>query len=142
HGYLASPYADAHHDEMSHERLDAYPQRLAQTPGLRQCAPDVVRQLRQAGWFEKSLPGPAALAAHLGVAQLPLDGGDQTPEISLGEKVLRTGLHRLDRDVLADRARDEDEGRIEIARSQQGQGRRPAERRHAVVADHQIPPMP
>jgi len=89
----------------------------------------------------RAVCAPAALAAHLGVPQLPLDGRDQPPEIALGEEILRTRLHRLDRDVLADRAGDENERGIGIARAQQGEGRRPAERRHAVVADHEIPGM-
>src|SRR5207245_6613540 len=55
---------------------------------------------------------------------ISLDGRDQPPEIALGEEILRARLHRLDRDVLADRARDEDKGRVGITRSQQGEGRR------------------
>ena len=116
-------------------------QRLAQGLPSRQGAPLFGGQLRQAGPLEQRRLRPAALAAHLGVTQLPLDGRDQPPEIALGEEILRACLHRLDRDVLADRARDEDEGRIGITRPQQGEGRRAAERRHAVVANHEIPRM-
>ena len=140
-GFVANPNAGERHVEVAHQGLCAQLQRLAQGLSSRQGAPHVGGQLRQAGPLEQRRLRPAALAAHLGVTQLPLDGRDQPPEIALGEEILRARLHRLDRDVLADRARDEDEGRIGIARAQQGEGRRPAECRHAVVADHEIPRM-
>ena len=138
-GVVEGPNPGERHVEVAHHGLDAELQRLAQARASGQCDPDIGRQLRQPRPLEQGRLRPAALAPHLGVTQLPLDGRDQPSEIPLGEEILRARLHRLDGDVLADRARDEDEGRVEIARPQQGEGCRPAERRHAVVADHEIP---
>ena len=64
---------------------------------------EVIREMRE------SLLGQRALAPHGRVPQFPLHGGDEPREIALDDVVVRTGPHRRDRDVLADRAGDEDE---------------------------------
>ena len=115
-GVVERPDARERHVEVAHQRFGAQLQHRPQIRALGQGDADVGGQLRQARPLEQGGLRPAALAPHLGVAQLPLDGRNQAPQIPLGEKVLRARFHRFDRDVFADRARDEDEGRIEIAR--------------------------
>jgi len=81
---------------------------------LGQGDPHVGGQLRQSRPLEQGGLPPAALAAHFGLPQLPLDGRDQASQIAFGEEVLCARLHGLDRDIFAHRARDEDERRVGI----------------------------
>src|SRR5690606_24214838 len=63
--------------------------------------------------------GGAALAADAGLLHLAVDGGAQAGEVVLREEVVGAGLHRLDGDLLADAARDDDERQVLAARLEQ-----------------------
>ena len=76
-----------------------------------------------------------------GLPQLPVDGRDQPLEVALHDVVLRAGLDRRHRRVVADRARDEDERHVGIALAQQFERRGPAEARHRIVGDREIPTL-
>jgi hypothetical protein len=55
------------------------------------------------------------LAPQLGVAELPVDGRGEAGEVVLEHVVVSAGAHRLDGGLLADRARHDDEGVVDLA---------------------------
>ena len=81
----------------------------------------------------------ARLPTQLGVLQLTVDRGRQPRQIVLQDVIVRARAHRLDRCILADRSRHDDERTVELARLQGSQGLARAEMRHRVVADDDIP---
>ena len=116
-GVVQRPDAGQRHVEVAHQRLGALLQHGSHATALCQGDSHVRGQLRQTRPLEQRGLAPAALAAHFGVAQLPLDGRDEAPQIPLGEEILRARLHGLDRDIFAHRARDEDERRVGVVRA-------------------------
>ena len=67
-----------------------------------------VRKIREAVVVREvadALFGLRSLAPHLGVAQLAVDRGNEPVEVVLDDVVVGAVLHRLDRDLFADRAR-------------------------------------
>ena len=82
----------------------------------------------------------AALHAPVGrFAQLALHRGTEAPQVVLQDVVVGAGAHRLDGRVLADGARDDDEGDVGIVIAQQVQGIDGAEALHRVIAEDHIP---
>ncbi len=81
-------------------------------------------------------PAPPSLGR---LSQLALDDRDETLEVALQHVVARPGPHGGDRDLLADRAGDEDERYVEAALPQERKRCRTAELRHGVIADHDVP---
>ena len=82
---------------------------------------------------------PPPLASSLRLAQLALDRRHQPGEIPLHDVVVRTGLHRGHRRLLADPARHDQERQVEPAGLEHGQRLGGAEVRHVVVGDHDLP---
>jgi hypothetical protein len=72
-------------------------------------------------------------------AQLPIDGREQAFEIALDDVVVRAGLHRLHRRILADGSGHEDERHIAVALFDHFQSAASAEARHREVDQHEIP---
>ncbi len=91
------------------------------------------------GQVGDALIGHVTLAPDRGFAQLTLDRGSQPREIALHDVVVSAGPHRGDGGVFADRSRDEDEGQIGMLLAHDGERLGPAEARHRVVRDHEIP---
>ena len=101
-----------------------------------------VRQIGEAvvvGEMADTLFGLRPLAPDLGIAQLAVDGRNQPVEIVLDDVIVGAVLHRLDGDLLADRARHENERHFEAAVAHHRQRRRAAEAGHRVIGDHEIP---
>jgi len=81
--------------------------------------------------------GPAR-PPHLGLAQLALERGQEPREIVLHDIVVGARFHHVDGDVLADRARDENERDVApgFARDRERLG--PAELRHGEIRDDEM----
>jgi len=95
------------------------------------------------GLFAEGGLGPAADPALAPLAQRPLDGGGQALHPVLEHIVGGTGLHRLDGEVLADGAGEEDEGGVGQLRVRELQGLEPAEARQLEVGkDEVVPAVP
>ena len=101
-----------------------------------------IRQIGQRvviGQVGDALVGHVALAPDRGFAQLTLDRRRQPREIALHDVVVSAGPHGGHGGVFANRARDEDERQIGMLLAHDGERLGPAEARHGVVRDHQIP---
>src|SRR5829696_1405933 len=86
------------------------------------------------------LLGLPALATHLSVPELPLDGAVEPGEVILHEVVLGTGFHGRDGCVLPDPAAHYDERHVyKPLTSEQTERRQRAEVRHGMVGDDEIP---
>jgi hypothetical protein len=77
------------------------------------------------------------------VAELAFEGGREACEPILEDVVVRSRAHHVDRELLADRAGDDDEREVEVAllrgpRAQLGR----AEPRHRPVAGDDVPDLP
>jgi len=83
--------------------------------------------------------GQAMLLAHRRFAQLPLNGRNQAGELALDDVVVRPGLHRLHRRVLADVSGDDDERQVARALLHDFQRAQPRESGHAVVGNDDVP---
>ena len=80
-----------------------------------------------------------ALPSHPGFDNFALDRRDEAPEVVLHDVVVGSGLHGLDRHVLADRARDDDEGEVELLFLYELESGESAEMGHAVIGDYGVP---
>jgi hypothetical protein len=127
---------------------DEHRQRVARTKRVGHCHLEPVleqrpvRQIRQAVVIREvanAFFGLGALAPHLRIAQLAVDGGNETREVVLDDVVVGAVFHRLDGNLFANRARHEDERHLEPAVAHHCQRGGPAESRHRVIGDDQIP---
>ena len=86
----------------------------------------------------QSLFREPASPPHLGLAQLALERGQEPREIVLHDIVVGARFHHVDGDVLADRARDENERDVApgFARDRERLG--PAELRHGEIRDDEM----
>ena len=85
------------------------------------------------------LLSPLALAPGFCVAQFALHGGHQARELAFDDVIVGARLHHLHGHVLADRARHDDGRKVLATRLQQLQRGQPAEARHLVVGDDEVP---
>ena len=108
-----------------------------QEPTLRGGAVDADRGAVHQG-FEPGL-GHARCRSSLGLAQLALDRWEEALQLPFGDPVARARLHGGHGQLLRDGAGDTNEGDVEAALAHQSQRLAPAEMRHAVVGDHEIP---
>ena len=91
------------------------------------------------------LQGGLRAALHAAIrrlAQLALDRGAEPAQVVLEDVVVRAGAHGLDRRVLADGARDDDERDVGVVVAEQAQGVGGAEALHRVVARGRRPRRP
>ena len=93
----------------------------------------MIREIRHA------LVGAGPLSPRRRFSQLALDGGRQSREIPFDDVVVGALLHRRDRDIFTDGARDEDKREVETAFTNDSERHRAAEVRHRVVRDGDIP---
>jgi len=98
-------------------------------------APDRLHALRLA----IPLLGALARSPRLDLAQLAHDRGAEPREVVLHDVVARARAHGLHGGLLADRARDDDEGRVDAAGLQQRERFGSAEARQVVIGDHEVP---
>jgi hypothetical protein len=85
------------------------------------------------------LLGPSAITPLARFAQLPIDRREQALEIALDDVVVRAGLHRQHRRILADGPGYEDERHIGVALLDHFQRAASAEARHREVDQHEVP---
>ena len=117
-------------------------QRLGVVQRGGQLAAGLGQERRAAGQVADGLDGLAALLPDLGLAQLAGDRRRQAGETVLEDVVVGPGPHRLDRRLLADGPRDDDEGEIHSPLLHDLQGRQAAEAGHPVVGDDGVPAAP
>jgi hypothetical protein len=84
------------------------------------------------------LAGPQLLA-HASLAELALQRRHQARGVALEDEVVDAEVHGLDRCLLADGARHDDEGHVAPALLHDAERRRGIELRHGVVAQHEVP---
>ena len=73
------------------------------------------------------------------LAQGPLHAGDKAGRVALHDVVVGAGLQRRHGGLFADGARQQDERQVEATLADQSQRVQPAEVRHAIVAQDQVP---
>ena len=88
----------------------------------------------------QSLFGEPASPPHLGFAQLALERRQEPREIVLHDIVVRAGLHHVDGDVLADRARNENERDVAPRLARDRERLAPVELRHGEIRDDEMRP--
>ena len=104
-----------------------------------------VRQVRQAVVVREmtnTLFGLRALTAHFGIAQLAVNRWNEPAQVVLDDVVIGAVLHRVDGNLLADRARDEDERHLESAIAHHRERGGAAKAGHRVIRDDEIPVLP
>jgi hypothetical protein len=74
-----------------------------------------------------------------GMAQLAVHRCQQADQSALDEEVVSAILQRQHRGVLADGARDDDEGDVQVGALEDRQGRQGAEGRHREIGQHDLP---
>ncbi|HEX7832245.1 MAG TPA: hypothetical protein VF787_21490 [Thermoanaerobaculia bacterium] len=78
-------------------------------------------------------------AAKCELADLARHHGAEPDEIALHHIVARSLSHQLDRQLVSDRRRDDDERNVASAGANDPQGRRRVETREAIVGDDDVP---
>ena len=110
-----------------------------QEPALRARAIDPDGRMLDQGLVARL--GGAQRRAPFRLAQLALDRGEEALELPFSHPIVRARLHGGHSHLFADRAGNTDERDVEATLAHQRQRREPAEMRHAVVADHEIPTL-
>ncbi len=86
--------------------------------------------------------GPFPCPASFGLPDLPLDRSGQPAQVAFEQVVARPRPHHFDRPLLADNARDDDEGKVRIGLPAEREGlRRPETRKVKVRQDHVPRPL-
>ncbi len=78
-------------------------------------------------------------APGVGFFEFARNGGHQSRQVALDDIVLCAGTHGAHRHVLADVARDDDEGQVWVVLARDGQRLQAAELGHGVVGDDEVP---
>ena len=99
-------------------------------------SPDRARDVAHGG--ERALEAPACGAAGR-LAELAVEDHGEAARLAFDEIVVRSGVHRLDGDVLAHGPGQDDERHIRIAAADQTKRDLRPEPRHGVVRKHDIP---
>jgi hypothetical protein len=87
----------------------------------------------------KGLLGSATFPANFGFAQLPAHGRAEAREVVLHHVIVGAGFHGGDGGIVSDVAGNDNEGQVEAAVLDQGEGGQAVEMRHDVVGNHQVP---